>query len=119
MPILMFVMPSCPYCVKGKDMLEDEILSGEVVVKDMSDAPTGVTGFPHFEEEETGEAVTGLVQPKEELFKRLKHTRPMKEKFNRVNNARFTENFVSGVARRRGNYSNLNDVWSPQAPYQL
>ncbi len=66
-------MDGCGYCIRAEQMLKDEIASGVIVIKDKSEAPKGVRGFPHFVNEANGMSHSGLPQSVEKLFENVKY----------------------------------------------
>ena len=65
-------MQGCGHCNKAKKDLENEILSGQVVIKSSADAPPGTRGFPFFMST-NGKQATGF-STKEKLFEQLGET---------------------------------------------
>ena len=71
--IVFYKMDGCGYCTRAEQLLKDEIASGVIVIKDKSEAPKGVRGFPHFVNEANGMSHSGLPQSVEQLFEKLKY----------------------------------------------
>ena len=67
--ITFYSMEGCGYCKKALAELKEEIAFGQVVVKNASDAPSGVRGFPYFTSS-SGATHTGYL-PKDQLFEKL------------------------------------------------
>ena len=67
MTIILYKMNGCGFCNKAEQELKNEIANGEVVVKPHSEAPSGITGFPHFENVENKKSHTGFAK-KEKLM---------------------------------------------------
>ena len=61
-------MDGCGYCVKAKQQFAQEIASGFMVVKPSSQAPQGVSGFPHFT---YGDKTASGFMSKEDLYEKL------------------------------------------------
>ena len=60
----------CGFCKKAMEDLVKEIETGLVVVKNSSEAPSNVSGFPYFEIQNNGKTHTGYLE-KKKLFKKL------------------------------------------------
>lgn len=58
--ITFYSMQGCGHCVNAKSQLAQDISSGLVTVKDASESPPGVRGFPHFVNEQNGKTSTGF-----------------------------------------------------------
>lgn len=71
MSINFYYMTGCYYCDKAKEMLSKELASGEINLKSSNDAPSGVKGFPYFENPQTGASQSGLPQTKDQLYEKL------------------------------------------------
>ena len=69
MTITFYNSPTCPYCIKAKQMFAAELSSGEMIEKHANQAPKEVRGFPTFEA--NGKLQSGLPQTKEELYSKL------------------------------------------------
>ena len=96
-------MNGCGFCSKAKKELANEIASGLVVLKDASEA-NGISGFPHFENSETGATHTGFA-PKEQLFQKL---------------GVVSEGFCDTCSSRNfGGYLSMDKTWSMQKKYSL
>lgn len=69
---ILYSMDGCPFCVKLKDELKNEIDEGLVVVKGPQDLPknSNVKGFPHTVNPNNNRNHTGYAS-KEELFSKL------------------------------------------------
>lgn len=70
MAIIFYSMPGCGHCVKAKNELKDEISNNKIIMRDSSNAPSGVRGFPHFTNSTGKKSVTGF-PGKENLFMQL------------------------------------------------
>ena len=77
--IAFFNMDGCGFCVKMKELLKNEIASGEVVLKSSSEAGPEVKGFPHFVSLVNGKEVSGAKQSVDDLRTALGH--PSKESY--------------------------------------
>ena len=64
-----YYMNGCGYCKKAKHMLENDISNKNIVIKETSDAPKGVRGFPHFTYKD--KSFSGAPPSKEKLFDEL------------------------------------------------
>jgi glutaredoxin len=72
MSIIFYSMNGCGYCQKAKQMFNDEISSGLMVVKPASEAPDGVRGFPTFAY--NNKMHSGLPGSKKELYTKLNYS---------------------------------------------
>ena len=75
-----YSMDGCGYCAKAKTMFKDQIASGEMCVLPASQAPPGVTGFPHFVSAVTKQSHTGLPPSLQALMQALGHTEPFRNR---------------------------------------
>jgi hypothetical protein len=64
----------CGYCVKAKQLLQNEINKGEVIELSASQAPQGVTGFPYFNNPANGLSHTGYPGDKQTLYNKLQYS---------------------------------------------
>ncbi len=71
MSIIFFSSDSCGYCQKAKSLLANDIQAGRIVVKGPSEAPKGVTGYPHFVNMANNKSHTGCPSSASELFQKL------------------------------------------------
>jgi hypothetical protein len=62
-------MPGCGHCIHAKDELKNEIENNTIIIKDSSNAPSGVMGFPYFTNGK--KSITGYPGSKEKLFMEL------------------------------------------------
>ena len=90
-------MNMCGFCKKSKQELKDEIDSGLVVLKNNSEAPAGVRGFPYFVNTKNGKTHTGYAS-KDKLFNSLE-----------VTNEGYS---YRGVNKHRAGYLKLSQTWS-------
>lgn len=67
MTIILYKMNGCGFCNKAEQELQNEIANGDVVVKSHTEAPSGITGFPHFENVQNKKSHTGFAK-KEKLM---------------------------------------------------
>jgi len=67
--IVMYSRDGCPFCVKAKEMLGDQI--SKITVKNNEGTPEGVNGVPHFESRTTGKTHTGCPSSTDELINKL------------------------------------------------
>ena len=74
MSIIFFNMNGCGYCKKAKDMFSEEINNGFIIMKNHTEAPPNVNGFPFFINTKNGSTSAGLPKNIEELKKQLNHT---------------------------------------------
>lgn len=101
MTITFYKMNGCGFCTKAEDLLKDEIESGVIVVKDKSQAPSGVRGFPHFVNEINGKTHTGYPQTADNLYKVLEFTKvDVAENFADKMKMR-TKKILSGATKER------------------
>ena len=70
-PIIFFNMETCGFCARGKQLLSEEIKSGQIIVRPHTEAPQGIMGFPTFKYGDNIE--TGLPKSFEELASKLKY----------------------------------------------
>lgn len=89
MPIILYFMNGCGYCVKAKDMFKEELKSGFMIMKHSSEAPSNIKGFPTFEYK--GKTVSGLPSSKKELYEKL-GVDDIKENYTKYKNP--LENFI-------------------------
>ena len=72
--IIMHEMEGCGYCNKAKDMLQEQIQSGLVEVKPLSEAKPGLfSGAPAFISTVTGKTSMGLPEDFNSLLQKLGH----------------------------------------------
>lgn len=97
--VIFFTMEGCGFCMKAKQELEKELKNGLVHLQDAKDAPSGVSGFPHFVNFKSGKSHTGYA-PKDKLFESL--------------GVLITENYEPPKSRNRNldNYAKLSDIWT-------
>jgi hypothetical protein len=67
-------MDGCGYCKKAKDMFSEEINNGFIIMKNHTEAPPNVNGFPFFINTKNGSTSAGLPKNIEDLKKQLNHT---------------------------------------------
>jgi len=72
--IQFYSMKGCGYCAKAKTMFAQLINDGDMCVLPSSEAPTGVTAFPHFVSAVTEKSHAGLPPSPEALLQKLGHT---------------------------------------------
>jgi glutaredoxin len=70
MPIILYSMDKCPFCVKAEAMFANDLASGKMVKKPASEAGGLSNGFPHFVSPE-GKSHTGLPSSPQELYDKL------------------------------------------------
>ena len=70
MSIVFYSMNRCGHCGNAKNILKDQIASGEIVEKDASEAPVGVAAFPYFQSS-NGKSHTGCPQSHADLLEKL------------------------------------------------
>jgi glutaredoxin len=69
--IIFFNMEGCGFCKKAKDMLNSHIQNGDIVLKPHTEADSHCSGFPCFENSNTGKKHLGLPSSYEELLTNL------------------------------------------------
>lgn len=70
-----YFMKGCGFCNKAKDMLKPQIDSGMIVMLPHTEAPSGISGFPHFTSRQTNKSHTGAPQDFATLLKALGMTK--------------------------------------------
>jgi len=75
-------MPGCGYCRKSKTLLQPFIDNKTITVKHHTDAPDGISGFPHFVNTLNNETHTGYPGSVDNLFNILKYPLDIEEGFS-------------------------------------
>ena len=117
--ITFYFMEGCGHCKNAKAQLEKEISSGQVVVKNARDAPSGVTGFPYFTSS-SGATHTGYL-PKDQLLEKLGEN--VKEGYNKQPHHPHKQPHHHPhkepeiCSKRSGGYVTLGHTWIKQKSY--
>jgi glutaredoxin len=69
--VVFFSMKGCHFCDKAKKLLKKHISSCKIIVKDSSEAPNGVQGFPYFLNTKNNNHFSGLPESSKQLFDNL------------------------------------------------
>ena len=64
-------MEGCGFCRKAKELLKNQIESGEIVLKDADESGGKYQGFPAFESLKNGKSHLGLPKSYNELLEKL------------------------------------------------
>lgn len=74
MSIIFYEMSGCHYCQMAKELLNDEIQKGIVLILPASSSPPGTRGFPFFVNKDNGLSYTGYPNDKQTLFEKLNYS---------------------------------------------
>jgi glutaredoxin len=77
--IYLYTTNNCTFCEQAISLLQTEIDKGIVVVKNASDAPSTVSGFPYFLNPSNNKSMMGLPSSSQILFSELEFT-PYKQR---------------------------------------
>jgi hypothetical protein len=97
---------NCGWCVKAKQLLQNEIKSGEIVELPASQAPSGVNGFPYFLNPANGLSHGGYPGDKQTLYNKLQYNGKTNGATNGVNK----ENFINTCEWKNKFVNNVNNL---------
>ena len=75
-------MNDCGYCTQSLRLLQAEILKGDIITKDSTEAPVGTSVFPFFVNTVNNNTTSGLPKSVNELYESLHNTKT-KETYER------------------------------------